>query len=202
MNSFNKINLAPLEPKPHFNIKTAFPRYGIPMLKIRRSRDRLIFNMGIPILVRRHPYIEMGPWCFLVWPGNEYLASYEVLCITHKSYECTCFVCCCTWDAVLGNMGCLVTKINFVIHYNITNLLNNHFCSFIFRDILSLAPSHHIKNTDWLLDRPSQKQFPWNCCNNNSKIVDGNVIRMPFAQWWQYPLGPNVSMVPCCGLLS
>ena len=29
---------------------------GIPMLKIRRSR--LIFNMGIPILVRRHLYIE------------------------------------------------------------------------------------------------------------------------------------------------
>ena len=28
------------------------------MLKIRRSRDRLIFYMGIPILVRRHLYIE------------------------------------------------------------------------------------------------------------------------------------------------
>ena len=28
------------------------------MLKIRRSRDRLIFNVGIPILVRRHLYIE------------------------------------------------------------------------------------------------------------------------------------------------
>ena len=33
---------------------------GIPMLKIRRSRDLLIFNMGIPILVRRHLYIEMA----------------------------------------------------------------------------------------------------------------------------------------------
>ena len=31
------------------------------MLKIRRSRDRLIFNMGIPILVRRHLCIEMAP---------------------------------------------------------------------------------------------------------------------------------------------
>ena len=30
----------------------------IPMLKIRRSCDRLIFNMGIPILVRRHLYTE------------------------------------------------------------------------------------------------------------------------------------------------
>ena len=35
---------------------------GIPMLKIRRSRDRLIFNMGIPILVRRHLCTETVPW--------------------------------------------------------------------------------------------------------------------------------------------
>ena len=34
---------------------------GIPVLKIRQSRDRLIFNMGIPILVRRQLYNEMGP---------------------------------------------------------------------------------------------------------------------------------------------
>ena len=34
---------------------------GIPMLKIRRSRDPLIFNMGIPILVSRHLYIETAP---------------------------------------------------------------------------------------------------------------------------------------------
>ena len=31
------------------------------MLKIRRSRDRFIFNMGIPILVKRHVYIETAP---------------------------------------------------------------------------------------------------------------------------------------------
>ena len=34
--------------------KDRLSRYGIPVLKIRRSRDRLIFNMEIPILVRRH----------------------------------------------------------------------------------------------------------------------------------------------------
>ena len=34
---------------------------GIPMLKIGRSQDRLIFNMGIRILVRRHLYIETAP---------------------------------------------------------------------------------------------------------------------------------------------
>ena len=35
-------------------------RMEIPMLKIRRSWDRLIFYMGIPILVR-HLYIETAP---------------------------------------------------------------------------------------------------------------------------------------------
>ena len=48
------------------NIKTVFPRYGIPMIKIRQSRDRLIFSMGIPILVRQHFYIETAPWSRLV----------------------------------------------------------------------------------------------------------------------------------------
>ena len=40
----------------------------IPVLKIRRSRDRLIFNMGIPILVRRHQFIlrrSSGPLAIL-----------------------------------------------------------------------------------------------------------------------------------------
>ena len=37
---------------------------GIPMLKIRWSWDGLIFNMGIPILVRRHLYTETAPSIF------------------------------------------------------------------------------------------------------------------------------------------
>ena len=35
---------------------------GIPMLKIRRSRDRFIFNMEIPIPGKDGLYIEMEPW--------------------------------------------------------------------------------------------------------------------------------------------
>ena len=46
------------------SIKTVFTRYGDSHVKIRRSRDRLIFNMGIPILVRWHLYIEMTPRLF------------------------------------------------------------------------------------------------------------------------------------------
>ena len=48
-------------PGPRLNIKTVSPGMGIPMLQIRRSWDRLIFNMGIPILVRRHLYTETAP---------------------------------------------------------------------------------------------------------------------------------------------
>ena len=36
--------------------------YGISIIKIGRSWDRLIFLMGIHILVRRHIYTESGPW--------------------------------------------------------------------------------------------------------------------------------------------
>ena len=37
---------------------------GIPRLRIRRSRDRLIFNIGILVLITRHLYIETAPWCW------------------------------------------------------------------------------------------------------------------------------------------
>ena len=43
---------------PNPDIKTFFPRYGIVILKVRRSRDGLILNMGIPILVKRYLYME------------------------------------------------------------------------------------------------------------------------------------------------
>ena len=46
---------------PHLNIKTVFPGIMISILKVRRPWDRLIHNMGIPILVRSHLYIETPP---------------------------------------------------------------------------------------------------------------------------------------------
>ena len=48
-------------PGPCLNVKTIFPGMGIPMLKIRWLWDHLIFNMGIPILVRWHLFIETAP---------------------------------------------------------------------------------------------------------------------------------------------
>ena len=52
---------------PCFNLKTIFPGMVIIMLKIRRSPDRLIFDMGIPILVRQHLYIETAPQGDIIW---------------------------------------------------------------------------------------------------------------------------------------
>ena len=47
-------------PGPFLNIKTIFPGYRDSHVE----DNRLIFNMGIPILVRQHlyTYIEMAPW--------------------------------------------------------------------------------------------------------------------------------------------
>ena len=50
---------------------TLFPGYGIPMLKIRRSQERLIFNMGILYWLRRHLYVETAPG------SSQYLAMAE-----------------------------------------------------------------------------------------------------------------------------
>ena len=55
-----------------FQYKDRLSQVWIPMLMIRRSRDRLIFKMGIPILVRRHLYIETPPRfpqnvCYQCW---------------------------------------------------------------------------------------------------------------------------------------
>ena len=53
-------------PGSHFNIKMQSYQYrcltniGIPIIKIRRSHDRLIFIMGIPTW-RDSPYFETGP---------------------------------------------------------------------------------------------------------------------------------------------
>ena len=59
------------------NIKMSYQYIGIPMLKIRWSRDRLIFNMGIPYLgktvfiLRRGPVLSLHrpatPWRLFAW---------------------------------------------------------------------------------------------------------------------------------------
>ena len=47
--------------------RPCFQGMGIPMLKIRRSWDRLIFNMRIPILVRRYLNIQTHTPIYCHW---------------------------------------------------------------------------------------------------------------------------------------
>ena len=46
---------------PRLIIKTGFQGMGIPVIKITRSWDGPISIMGIPVLVRRHPYVQTAP---------------------------------------------------------------------------------------------------------------------------------------------
>ena len=64
----------------HINWVISFPGMRIPMLKMRLSQDRLIFNMGITILVRRYLYIETAP-C-----GGNYV--FKMSWITKKNIVC------------------------------------------------------------------------------------------------------------------
>ena len=61
---------------------------GVPMLKIRRSQHRLIFNMGIPILVRWHLYTETPPRIPVHWSCYKY----NVLQFLVDSYESFTFL--------------------------------------------------------------------------------------------------------------
>ena len=45
-----------------FQCKDHLSMYGISILKITQSWEYLIFNVGIPILVRWHLYTEMALW--------------------------------------------------------------------------------------------------------------------------------------------
>ena len=65
-----------MEPRPCLNMKTVFPRYvDFHVFKIRRSWDRLIFNMGIPILVRLHLFIATSPRLLEDFPNYVFFYS-------------------------------------------------------------------------------------------------------------------------------
>ena len=53
-------------------LRCCLTNIGIPMLKIRRSPDRLIVNKGIPMLGKDGLYIETGSWFYAVitWKGS------------------------------------------------------------------------------------------------------------------------------------
>ena len=66
------------------------------MLKIRRSRDRLIFNMGIPIPGKDGLYIETGPWSYhlrqqTINPLMFISIPPTAIRVPHKYYRITAF---------------------------------------------------------------------------------------------------------------
>ena len=70
-------------PGPHLYIKTVFPRYGDSHVKDKTVvRPSFIFNMGIPILVRRHLYIEMAPG-----PGDRLKNAFKLLNLRAPKYS-------------------------------------------------------------------------------------------------------------------
>ena len=81
---------------------------GIPMLKVRQSGDHLIFNMGTPILVRRHIYIETAPtmrtkdrqYDNFVATGGIVSCHYDNL-LCHQAWQI------CQTDDLLFSMQCL-----------------------------------------------------------------------------------------------
>ena len=48
------------------------------MLKIRRSRNRLIFNMGIPVPGKEGLYIETGPCFFSTFAESFHFRSFQI----------------------------------------------------------------------------------------------------------------------------
>ena len=54
-------------PGSRLSVKTVPPSMVIPILKIRRSQDRLIFNMRIHILLRRQLYVETASRSSTAW---------------------------------------------------------------------------------------------------------------------------------------
>ena len=55
---------------------------GNPILEIRRSYDRLISTMSFPILVRRHLYIEPGPWNTTIGNKVDFIMTLDLQCLS------------------------------------------------------------------------------------------------------------------------
>ena len=91
--NFGKVYSHGLYPRSHADIpwalcqyKDGLPRYEIPIMKIRRSWDRLIFIMGIPILVRR--WVPGYAWYIIIThrPSKTPLPCEDSLIIvTHRA---------------------------------------------------------------------------------------------------------------------
>ena len=127
---------------------------GIPMFKIGRSRDRLIFNMGIPILVRRHLYIETAPCCYSYCDVGDMTRLQFIACFVmwYKMYSSLLFVsllgriwklfhflCISSCEGYESNFGLL-----FILCYRVPNIyIYICICIYIY------IPSLFVIRKDW-----------------------------------------------------
>ena len=95
---------------------------GNPIVEIRRSYDRLISTMGFPIPVRRHLYIESGPWWLmmasllvvvrragLLWSQQDFEWRWSV-----PLFKCLTVL---EFSFILFDLCLLITFFNFIMNY-------------------------------------------------------------------------------------
>ena len=73
-----------------YQYKDSLSNYGIFIMKIIISSERLIFIMGIPRLVRRHLYIETVPWLIpnsTPWFPERHICSIILALGSSSSYQ-------------------------------------------------------------------------------------------------------------------
>ena len=136
---------------PHLNINIPFTSIGIPMLKIRRSPRRLIFNMGVPMHTLKDVlYIETGP-CFQV--HSMCRCSHTTSISQHKiPLDVLCF--CASWHytffTVLQNFG--MVRVTFRLPGHPFSMKRN-------LEIISRFQVQFFKHSLLLCIRPSHYKF-------------------------------------------
>ena len=104
-----------LETGGHLNIKIHhLASIGIPMLKIRRSHDCLIFNMEIPIPGKESLYIETGPGydlSMLESKETQMCQSWNIVAAWITGWE--------LYNEYLGHLWIIVVQVSYERH--ITN---------------------------------------------------------------------------------
>ena len=139
---------------------------GIPMLKIRRSQDRLIFNIGIPILVRQHLYIEIPP--------KPQQGGYHVADIIVK------------WNFLNENYGILI-KFHFSLSPKVPLIISNYCFRLWLGD--KQATSHYLVLLDdnpvhWCIHAlPGLNQFSFSLGINELTAKMNAAINQVISRW-------------------
>ena len=138
---------------------------GIPMLKIRWSRDHLIFNMGIPIHGQDGIYIETGPLFQYEYCLPDYRDShYEVISMKEILTQMR-------WHLYITILG--LHPANWRRHYFVTTLAGHK---------PRISSVYNDRAHGYVLHVWTQFWYIYRCCQQHN--------RMPLQTAW-YQLGPS-----------